>query len=81
METTTTSIEQLQHLLEQEKVARKAAEELLAQKELDWAASQHTEAVESEQTLKEQEEKQRGERLFRDVVNNLPGIVFQIQKK
>jgi PAS domain S-box-containing protein len=77
METNTNSIEQLQHLLDQEKAARKVAEDLLAQKELEWkaAAQQRLGSV-----AVPNEEKLQGERLFRDVVNNLPGIVFQVQK-
>ncbi len=73
------ALEELQRLLEIEKAARKAAEDKLEQKEL--ALQNALQQIQKTETQKNSGlKKETDERLFRDVVNNLPGIVFQLQK-
>jgi PAS domain S-box-containing protein len=70
---TSISVERLAYLLDQEKTARKIAEEKLAAKEAElkayWAKDKDSQAG-----------KDIDEPIFREVVYHLPGIVFQIQK-
>src|SRR3978361_662167 len=88
MEIDTASLEQLHSLLSEEKKARNAAAALLVKAEAQIIRKD----FELQSALRQlsrpdwsldkggMEERQWGERLFGDVVNNLPGIVFQVQK-